>query len=192
MVYSKDNVTYLDDWGQRERNLTGAESQVSIPQVGPISDQNASKEKQSTVSDTEELYPLADLRSPQLRTAFSLLDESSKLITEAISLFNQGDLQESDDCINKIISLLPELFCCRSIGEGYASIIVAINHAIKNKEGDPLNDKELSTLAVVIKRLYTEPFISFNEALSEIIKLEKIGLKVDPSTLSDLMVDASE
>ncbi len=140
----------------------------------------------------EDFYPNAEFSRPELKIAFILLDEITERLTEALHYSRDENFVGSDDCINRIVALLPELFCCRSIGDGFSSIIVAFNCSINNKNGEFLNEKELIVLLQVVKRINSEPFISFEEALNEIESIEDSGLIVGPESLSEFMVDNCE
>lgn len=131
--------------------------------------------------DIEDLYPSSPVLRPELVTAFRLLEEGLKQITHAVDAEKEGDRISSDDAIHRLQALLPELFCCRTIGDGFGAIINAVYHAIINMKGTPLNARQLHFLNKVLRRISTEPFLQFNEAVDEIISLEEVGFEVEPS-----------
>jgi len=138
----------------------------------------------------EDLYPLREEFNPALSSAIKLLAESLVYINEALEMLIQDDLISSDDATQRFQALLPELFCCRDIGDGFGSIINSIYHALKNMAGNPLSENQLRAIMEIIKRISTEPFIEYGEAVEEIIMLETLGFDVDPPHLepfSDLI-----
>lgn len=141
---------------------------------------------------TEELYPLSSEIRPELARAFELINEGVAYLSNAITMLDEGDLLSSDDYINRLQALLPEIFCCRSIGDGFGEIINAVFHSIANKQGAPLNNTELQAIKNILKRISTEPFISTEDAVDEIIKIEEVGFEVEPSHfkfLADMLDD---
>jgi len=138
---------------------------------------------------TNKLYPLGGT-SPHIATTFSLLDEVVEKLDEAIEATENGDTIGSDNSILHIQSILPELFCCRSIGEGFAAIINAVYHGINNHGPNTLfSEPQLVTLRVVMNKLSEQPFMQFDEGLDLIMKLEDNGFEVEPdhySTFEDI------
>ena len=130
--------------------------------------------------DTKELYPLSHEFRPELAKAFSLLSEGLEYITDAINGQREGDLISSDDSVQRLQALLPELFCCRSIGDGFGAIINAIYHSIANMQGVALNAAQLEAIKRGLRRISTEPFLEFSEAVDEIIPLQDVGFELEP------------
>jgi len=130
--------------------------------------------------DTKELYPLSHEFRPELATAFSLLTEGLTIINDAINAQKEDDLIYSDDSVHRLQALLPELFCCRSIGDGFGAIINAIYHSITNMNGVALSLVQLESIRKAMRRISTEPFLEFNDALDEIIRLQDVGFELEP------------
>lgn len=130
---------------------------------------------------TKDLYPLSDDLNPVLARALLLLDEGKQYINEAINKFAEVDLLSSDDALQKFQVLLPELFCCRVLGDGFGAIVNSVYHALRNLDGVPLKPDQFQVILYIINRISTEPFIEFKEAVDEIMFLENVGLVVDPS-----------
>lgn len=168
----KPSVSDSVDGTRVDSNSLGHTAIETAADIGRIS---------SKKIDISELYPLSSELRPELSTAFALLDEGLHDVSVAIEMQNIGDMISSDDAINRLQALLPELFCCRSLGDGFGSIISAIYQSITNMHGNPLNAKQLSALQVVLKRVQSEPFLEFNEAVDEIMALEDAGFEVEPS-----------
>ena len=90
------------------------------------------------------------------------------------------DLISSDDSIQRFQALLPELFCCRGLGDGFGAVINSIFHAIGNMDDTPMNESQLRAILNILRRIYTEPFIEYDEAVEEIMHLETVGFEVSP------------
>lgn len=141
---------------------------------------------------TKDLYPLSSELKPALATAFRLLEEGTQNIKVAIDMLAEGDLLSSDDALQRFQALLPELFCCRDLGEGFGAIINAVFHSLRNLQGSPANNEQLQAVRNIISRILTEPFIEFDEAITEIISLENVGLVVEPEHFkfaADLLIE---
>lgn len=130
---------------------------------------------------TESLYPASNDLRPELAKAFELLTEGISLLEKSILSFEDNDLISSDDYTNRCQALLPELFCCRSLSEGFSSIINATFHSIANLQGLFLDKVQLTAIRNILRRLYSEPFIGIDEAVDEIISLEDTGLECEPN-----------
>jgi hypothetical protein len=139
-----------------------------------------------------ELYPLTHELKPELGTALSLLEEGINNIDIAINMIIENKLMISDDAIQRFQALLPELFCCRTLGDGFGAIISAIYNALKNLDGLPANLEQLKVIKKIVTRIQTEPFINFDEAVDEIMLFEAVGLISEPSHFeyaADLLIE---
>ncbi|MEN6373833.1 MAG: hypothetical protein ABFD75_03490 [Smithella sp.] len=123
-----------------------------------------------------ELYPLASEIKPELSTALHLLEEGIEDINISIKMLMENDLISSDDAIQRFQALLPELFCCRNLGDGFGAIVNAIFHSLKNLNGIPASLEQLKVIQKITNRILTEPFISFEEAVDEIILFDTVEL----------------
>lgn len=142
--------------------------------------------------DIRELYPLTDELNPALGRALSLLEEGIKCIDDAINMIIEKDLISSDDLIQRFQALIPELFCCRSLGDGFGVILVSLHNSLKNLQGVPASLEQLNVIKKVTSRIFTEPFIVIDEAVDEIILFEKVGLIPESSNFkyaADLLID---
>lgn len=141
---------------------------------------------------TKALYPLSHEFKPALATALRLLEEAIQEMKVAIDMLEDGDLLSSDDALQRFQALLPELFCCRDLGDGFGSIINAVFHSMKNLQGSPANKEQLQAIRNIVNRILTEPFIEVEEAVTEIILLENVGLIVEPEHFkfaADLLIE---
>jgi hypothetical protein len=136
-----------------------------------------------TLIQTKELYPLP---SNILLTAFNLLEEGLSIIDEAIVQESCNDIAASDDAVMRLQVILPELFCCRSLSDGFGATVLAIYYSLHNMEGNPLNSSQLKAIKAVIKRLKTEPYLAIDEAVDEIMNLDNVGFKTESPHLDDI------
>lgn len=133
--------------------------------------------------DNEDLYPVREQLNPSLHMAIKLLKEAIEIVNESIKMFLEDDFISSDDALQRFQALLPELFCCRVLGDGFGSIINSLFHSIGNINNKPTNEIQLNALLRILKRLHSEPFIRFDEAVEEILYLEEVGFEVSPPHL---------
>lgn len=132
----------------------------------------------------QDLYSDPKAVRPEISNAIILLTEANDLANEALSLFKADDIFNADDAVNRLLALLPELFCCRELGDGFGAMVNALFQGIKNLEGEPLNEMQIQATKLLINRLLNEPFLPFESALEEIEKLEESGFSIDAKNLS--------
>jgi hypothetical protein len=154
-----------------------------------ISDEaGTSQETQAPTID--DLYPIEEERAPSLRAALPLLAEAYELIFSARENYRYNDFIGSDDHISRLISMLPELFCCRDIGEGFAAIVSGTFYSLANLKGSPLNGEQLKSVLSAISVLQDEPFLSFDKSLDILDRMEEAGFDIEPSAfavMSDIL-----
>ncbi len=134
---------------------------------------------------TESLYSVPAV-DPNLATAFTLLDEALEWMNEAIKAKHDGDDIDSDDAVMHVQALLPELFCCRTIGDGFGSMVNAIYHGLNNINGELLEREQLVALKNALDRIKTKPFLDVDTAIEEIMRLEDAGFTVEPGEFKHL------
>lgn len=128
----------------------------------------------------EELYPDPSASSNVLGNALGLLNSAIESLSSAVTLYARGDVIESDEAAMRCQALLPELFCCRGLGDGFGGIVNAAMFAFNNATGIPLNGRQLEGLQIGLGRIRSEPYLSFDAAVQIITYLEDLGLTVDP------------
>jgi DNA-binding FadR family transcriptional regulator len=151
-----------------------------------IADKDESRLYPSGSLSTGDLYPLRDALSGVISKVFDLLAQARQRIDRSVAALRQGDHIGSDDEINRLQALLPELFCCRSIGDGFGEVVTAIHYAITNMDGAPLDERQLLAVGRLFRRVETEPFVNADEAVNEIMLLEDAGLIVEPRSFAEL------
>ncbi len=138
----------------------------------------------------EVLYPASESNRQDLIRALQLLPQAVKALEIARDALNSNDPLQSDHSVHSVQILLPELFRCRTIGDGFGAIINALEIAFVNRRGEPLNSAQVVAILRALKQLRSHPFLSFESAQQVIEELEKTGLCVDPASLGEL-IDAA-
>ncbi len=135
----------------------------------------------------EELFPEADGLPPELPNARRLLAACIQNVKEALSLAREEDIVSADDTMAHVIVSLPELFCCRALGDGFGMLVNAIQGAFENRRGTPLERAQLEGLLRAFEKLRGEPFLKTSTAVDEIIALEETGLNPEPPAYAYLV-----
>src|SRR6266436_364176 len=132
----------------------------------------------------DELYPDLDTNQSILGSALILLAEAETKLLDGETLARVGDQISSDDATQHFLALLPELFCCRSLGDSFATVINALFHELKNLNGVPVEEAQITQMLNAIRVLRRRPFLEYNEALDVVARLEATGLRVAPRGLA--------
>ena len=135
----------------------------------------------------DRLYPFPSELSHRLTTALRLLKEATNLGQAALSLELQADHLGADDSFYGIKAILPELFLCRALGDGFGTVIGALLSAFENKKGESFEKSQMRAVVDCIAMLYREPFLRLDSADGGVRRLEEVGLDPDPCGLRDLM-----
>jgi hypothetical protein len=140
----------------------------------------------------EELYPEMNAIRPEIVMATRLLDSGLADLDHAISQSLGNETIGADDAVQRFEATLPELFACRVLGEGFASITNALVNALHNRQGELLSTQQIQKLRAVVANLKKQPFITFDEAVDDIMELERVGFVVEPQgfeALADWLID---
>ena len=127
-----------------------------------------------------------------LHRALVLLSEGETRLQKAQELLVEEDDLSADYEITLFQGNLPELFCCRVISDGFAAVIVALHHALKNRLGSPLTSDQIFVVLKSVQRLRKEPFLVYDKALNIIDSMDAAGLQTDPpisNALNVLLID---
>ena len=136
----------------------------------------------------EDLYPEMIAVRPELSGALRLLARSAQYLDEALDASTRGNAIIADDAVQRFQAVLPELFSCRALGDGFGAIVNAVINATSNQRGEFLSRLQTEQLKRSVLRLRSEPFIEFDEAVSEIMKMEDAGFSVEPREF-DVLAD---
>jgi hypothetical protein len=130
-----------------------------------------------------DLYPVRHAFSPEHVTALRLLGLAVKRTERALRAMNDADEIAADIEVQKAQVLLPELFCCRSLGDGFGGVVNGLLSAFESLEGSPPNVLQLRTLNGVLSVLRDKPFLSSEEADEQLEQLEAVDLCLHPPEL---------
>ena len=185
MNFTDERATSITDSLARSPQYEFSESTIGF-EPDLISKRVAQfKEDRPTIS-TEALYP--DLNDPEptlMVMVIRLLQAARKYLNEAMESAKREDWFASDNAMMLFENLLPELFCCREIGDGFGLIINDLNVILKNKY-QPFNLSQISIIYNVVTSLYHRPFLDFDQALDKIEVFRKNGLNPDIAELDAL------
>jgi hypothetical protein len=132
---------------------------------------------------TSRLYSSEEKRGVELGNSIRLLTEALRLAKEALELYQEENIFGSEDAMQKIHLLLPELFCCRELGDGFGLIVMGLYHAHDSLDGEPFNEKQIFEVKHLLRVLLDEPYLSTELALDRVLNLELVGLKVSPKRI---------
>jgi hypothetical protein len=133
----------------------------------------------------EQLYPSEEIADPLIVAAQRTLSEIVVRLEAAFQEID-SDPVTADDYIQSAHPLMAELFCCRSVGEGFATIANAIFISLLNQRGEPLSKNQIGVLTRSLKELKAHLFLSYDSALRVLRELKKHGLKIHPEALQHL------
>lgn len=139
-----------------------------------------------TALTVDDLYGELDTRDLILGSALRLLSEAELKLIEGQVSAAEGDQVSADDATQHFQALLPELFCCRSLGDSFATVINALFHGLKNLNGLPIAEPQLIQMLNSIRVLRRRPFLEYGEALALVSRLEATGLRVDPQGIATI------
>lgn len=134
-----------------------------------------------------ELYPVREAFTTEHITALRLLSVAIKRCERAMYATSADDLVGTDTEIQKIQVLLPELFCCRTLGDGFGSVVSAIICSFESLNGNFPNPAQIRALNTVFCVLSDKPFLSVDEADEQIELLEVAELNPYPSELLEFL-----
>jgi len=95
-----------------------------------------------------DLYPARQAFSPEHITALRLLKLAIGRCQRAIDA-QADDPMAADIEIQKIQMSLPELFCCRALGDGFGTIVNALICSLQNMDGNALERSQIRILGEV-------------------------------------------
>ena len=138
---------------------------------------------------TEDLYHSPErIESPYLPNGIRTISAALGNIDEALELLSDGDKVGADDAMQHYQVLLPQLFACRSIGEGFALVTSSLQNAVSHLRGEPMNEAQIRSVRATLVALRSEPFMTFDASLEYVSRLERVGFNVDPPKF-DYLVD---
>lgn len=152
--------------------------------VGGISFETVGATALAPVIEIDRLYEAPPGSTSQIVRALELLKQAIDFFSEAKKSDNPMD---SDRFVQRAQLALPNLFACRSIGDGFGVIINSLHFAFTNLRGTPLTSDQLSVIWRILRELRVRPIMSLEQGIQQAEELEKCGLIVDPPDLGDLL-----
>ena len=169
-------------WYRHQRARTS--SSFASGEVGPQKITSIAESPQFLATATlEEVYRAPEAVSPELRTAMVLLREVLESTEAALRLQAEGQVIAADDEMHHVQMTLPELFCCRALGDGFGAIVSALQSSFENLHGRPMTTQQVASVARAIGCLNIAPALPFESAIEQIEELERSGLAVDPEAV---------
>lgn len=156
---------------------------ITKPRVVPI---DGSPQFDAEPIRIDSLYPEASVVHPALGHALRGLAAAKEAAQESLEALKRGELISSDESMQRLQALLPELFYCRDLGDGFGAIINALKFSFENAHGTPFSQEQIRLIGQVVERIRQEPFLQFEQAAELVGKLEDAGLRVDPSAFAAL------
>jgi len=171
---------------------TAIRLRATEPEVAQEMEVRTSQAEPSQPIPIDHLYPATEGARPELLKGLKLLADAIGSLENARSQQRSGDDKVADRWIMKFQMILPDLFACRKIGDGYALIINSLHFAMINQKGKPLTLDQMTTIWRVLKEIREKPFLTFDQALAYVTEIEKAYLAVDPPILSELLSDGAD
>lgn len=134
----------------------------------------------------DSLYPDASILRPILGHALRGLAAAKEAAEESLDALKRGELISSDESMQRLLALLPELFYCRDLGDGFGAIVNALKYSFVNAHGLPFSEGQIRLIGQAVGRLRQEPFLPFDQAAELVGRLEDFGLQVDPPAFAEL------
>jgi hypothetical protein len=137
------------------------------------------------------LYPAVEANGAAVLRALPLLGDAIRHLEAARAVFDQDPI-EADMLVQQVQALLPKLFSCRAIGDGFGLVVNSVHFAFANQHGNQLAIAQINSVSRALKGLRVGPFLSFEQGLQSVADLEDVGLQVDPAPLADLLEESED
>ncbi|WP_339135650.1 MAG: hypothetical protein WGN25_18515 [Candidatus Electrothrix sp. GW3-4] len=142
---------------------------------------------------TRALYPCQESITPLFNKALLLLDKAIEEITEARESLKNDDFIGQDNAMLHLAKILAELFCCRSLGDGFGAVVSALFHALANRDHGALTtETQINQIASILRKIQEEPFIQFEESIDMIMDLEDLEFNINPAHVDQMMAGFNE
>jgi hypothetical protein len=160
-----------------------------LARAGATSDRASVKMPRLSQAD---LYPARHAFSPQHLAAIRLLRIAVGRTQRAMAALSEGDDIGADSETQRVQVLLPELFCCRALGDGFGMTIGALMSAFECLQGRAMSGSQLRTVNGIFSLLLDKPFLSTGEADDQLERLESAQLKTYPAELEEFLSSGDE
>jgi hypothetical protein len=160
-------------------------SETRVETFGSLREFQAEQSQVARLSQND-LYPARQAFSPEHITALRLLQLAIGRCQRAIGAHTE-DPMAADSEIQKVQMLLPELFCCRALGDGFGTVVNALICAFQNSDGNALGQKQIKVLENVFSELRDKPFLNVTKADDAVELLELNGFSPYPTELIEFL-----
>lgn len=133
----------------------------------------------------DQLYQAQELGTKEFVAATRLLSEAAGLLSEAKTAAERSEDVTADNCMIHFEQLLPSLFACRKVGDGFANVTNAVQLALAKRNGLPLEKNQILVLWRTFRQLASGPFLSFDDSISLIDDLDQANLWTTDPMLND-------
>lgn len=171
-----DKVIQFKDYHPSTPSLTSSGPTVRIRNDDDASTRSGGKKYMSP----SRLYPFDDPQKLELQRPLKLIQEAESYAVRAMEELAEGDRIASALAMQHLRALMPELFCHRNLGDGFASLISCIFYAIKNHGDQEFERDQVTEIKFAFNQLSQNPFVVFDEAQRIIDGLEQVGFAVEP------------
>jgi hypothetical protein len=137
--------------------------------------------------DIGQLYAAPEAARPDFLKLQTLLADAISFVSAAKDAYAAGQLVDADTSIVKFQMMLDDLFGCRTVGDGYGTIVNSLLFAFINQAGKPLSEIQILTLWRVLRQLKSRPFLNLEAALEQIDELTTASFLVDPPVLGEML-----
>jgi hypothetical protein len=139
----------------------------------------------AAVISVDDIYRAPDAGT-EMGIALRLLREAVSNCEDALLALDNHEPIGADAFMLRAGMTLPELFCCRVIGDGYAEIINAVQSAFENLDGELFSLVQIRAVKNALTTVRNEPRMTFERSLDLVSMLEEAGLKTEPSDIDKL------
>jgi hypothetical protein len=138
--------------------------------------------------EIDKLYPNTGGSTAEVVRALGLLADANVRLERA-RLCAESSPLSADRELQHFQSLLPALFSCRRIGDGFALVVNSLQNVFINLQGKLLSKVQISTIWRILREVRSKPYLSFDQSLELVAELEDVNLEVDPQILASLIED---
>jgi hypothetical protein len=137
------------------------------------------------VISIDEIYraPEADTK---IGNVLKTLRESAANCDKAVTALDNSDPIGADSLMMEVRAVLPELFCVRRIGDGFAEVINALESSFENLSGELFSLAQIRAIRDALIGARNEPRMSFEKSLRYVLALEDVGLKTEPTDIDTI------
>jgi hypothetical protein len=132
------------------------------------------------------LYLAPEAGSVELRSAMTLLPDALEWLDRALDDVDSGDPVHADDAMQHVHGMLPELFCCRTLGDGFGAVVGALLEAFEHLRSLPMTAPQIRAVRRAMQTILSNPRMSFEKAMEQIDKIESSGLNIEPELADEL------